>query len=133
MSRRHPDQRDGRFGAWLFTIARHRCLSELRRRRIPLAENAVLEMVADTAPAPDEALERSLAVENLLNLVRDTLTAEEQNALWLRCYEGLPVDVITQRLGLDQKTGARGLLQRARRKLRAALSEGDDETHGGSG
>ncbi len=125
-------EHDGRFGAWLFTIARHRCLSELRRRQIPLAENAVLEMVADTAPAPDEALERSLAVENLLDLVRDTLTDEEQNALWLRCYEGLPVDVITQRLGLDQKTGARGLLQRARRKLRAALAECDNETHGGS-
>lgn len=124
-------EHDGRFGAWLFTIARHRCLSELRRRRVPLAENAVLELIADTAPAPDEALQRRLAAEDLLDLVRNTLTTEEQDALWLRCYEGLPVEVITQRLALDQKTGARGVLQRARRKLRAALQQRDPETHGG--
>ncbi len=122
---------DDRFGAWLFTIARNRCLSELRRRRVPLAENAVLEMVADTAPAPDEALERRLAAEDLLGMVKDTLTPEEQTVLWLRCYEGLPVDVITRRLALDQRTGARGVLQRARRKLRSALETRDAEPHGG--
>ena len=122
---------DGRFGAWLFTIARNRCLSELRRRRIPIAENAVLDLVVDAAPAPDEALERRLAAEDLLGLVRDTLTAEEQTVVWLRCYEGLPVDVITKRLNLAGKTGARGVLQRARRKLRSALAlqrEADDGT-----
>ena len=124
-------EHEGRFGAWLFTIARNRCLGELRRRRIPLAEDAVLELVADEAPAPDEALERRLAAEDLLALVRDTLTEEEQTALWLRCYEGLPVDVITRRLGLDARTGARGLLQRARRKLRAALALREEENRGG--
>jgi RNA polymerase sigma-70 factor (ECF subfamily) len=123
----------GRFGAWLFTIARHRCLSELRRRRVPLAEDAVLELVADPAPGPDEALERRLAADELFDLVRSALTAEEQTALWLRCHEGLPVDVITRRLSVDQATGARGLLQRARRKLRAALELRDGEEHGGGG
>lgn len=122
---------DGRFGAWLFTIARNRCLSELRRRRTPLDEGAVIELVADSAPAPDEDLERRLAAEDLLGLVRDALTPEEGTAVWLRCYEGLPVDVITQRLALDQKTGARGLLQRARRKLRAALELRDADQDGG--
>ena len=113
---------DGRFGAWLFTIARNRCLSELRRRRIPIAENAVLDLLVDETPAPDEALERRLAAEDLLGLVRNTLTAEEQTVVWLRCYEGLSVDVITRRLDLAGKSGARGVLQRARRKLRSALA-----------
>ncbi len=122
---------DGRFGAWLFTIARNHCLSELRRRRVPLDEDAVIELVADPAPAPDEDLERRLAAEDLLRLVRDTLTPEEGAAVWLRCYEGLPVEMITQRLGLDQKTGARGLLQRARRKLRVALDLRGADLDGG--
>lgn len=131
---RLPDyEHDDRFGAWLFTIARTSGLSELRRRRIPLADAAVLELVADTTPAPDEALERRLAAEDLLNLVRDTLTTEEQTALWLRCYEGLPVGVITQRLALDQGVGARALLQRARRKLRSALDMRKDPPDGGQG
>jgi RNA polymerase sigma-70 factor (ECF subfamily) len=123
---------DGRFGAWLFTIARNRCHSELRRRQVPVAENAVLDLLVDEAPPPDEALERRLAAEELLDLVRDTLTGEEQTVLWLRCYEGLSVDLITRRLALDQRTGARGVLQRARRKLRAALVLRDSPNPGGS-
>lgn len=117
---------DDRFGAWLFTIARNRCLSELRRRRVPLAEEAVLEMVADKGPGPAEALERRLAAQDMLRFVAETLDHEEQAALMLRCWEGLPVDVITRRLGLTASTGARAVLQRARRKLRAALDARDE-------
>lgn len=115
-----------RFAAWLFTIARNRCLSELRRRRVPLAEEAVLELVADARPGPDAQLAQRSDGEALLRLVRETLTREEQDALWLRCYEGLPVEAITRRLGLSEASGARAVLQRARRKLRAALGRADD-------
>lgn len=111
----------GQFGAWVFMVARNRCFSELRRRKVPLAEAAVLEMVADRAPRPDEVLERKLLGEKLERLVTEHLTRLEQDALWLRCHEGLPVDAITTRLGITEKTGARAVLQRARRKLRAAI------------
>jgi len=117
---------DDRFGCWLFTIARHRCLSELRRRRAPLADEAVLELLADPSPRPDEQLERKLDEETVLRLVKERLTTLEQDALWLRCYEGLPVEVITRRLGITEASGARAVLQRARRKLRAALGADDD-------
>jgi hypothetical protein len=43
--------------------------------------------------------------------------------VWLRYSERLPVDEITLLLDLDQKSGARAVLQRARRKLKAALEE----------
>jgi len=122
---------DGRFGAWLFTIARHRCLSELRRRRVPLADDAVLELVADTSPGPDEAYERRTDSQELFELVRDTLTPLEQDAVWLRCHEGLPVELITCRLGINEGTGARAVLQRARRKLRSALEKRERRTQGG--
>ncbi|MCP4574062.1 MAG: sigma-70 family RNA polymerase sigma factor [bacterium] len=124
---------DGRFGAWLFTIARNRCLSELRRRRVPLDTEAVIELVADPTPAPDEDLERRLAAEDLLGLVRDTLSPEEGTAVWLRCHEGLSVDAITRHLALDEKSGARGVLQRARRKLRAAVAARAGDEDGGEG
>ena len=122
---------DGRFGAWIFTIARHRCLSELRRRKVPVADEAVLEMLADDGPAPDEILERRIEAENLTTLLRETLTPLEQEAIWMRCHECLPVEVITRRLGIEEATGARGVLQRARRKLRSALESRDREVDGG--
>ena len=124
---RHED----RFGAWLFAIARNRCLTELRRRRVPLAGDAVLELIADAGPAPDEDLERRLAARDMLRFVADTLDREEQDVLMLRCFEGLPVDAITRRLGLTGATGARAVLQRARRKLRAALER--QAAQGGTG
>lgn len=114
-------EHDGRFGAWLFTIARHRCLSERRRRRVPLAEDGVLDLIADSGPGPDEIYERKANAGELFELVRQSLTPLEQDAVWLRCHEGLPVDVITRRLDIGEGTGARAVLQRARRKLRSAL------------
>ena len=45
-----------------------------------------------------EMLEQKLIGERLEHLVRRCLTQQEQDALWLRCFEGLPVDVITRRL-----------------------------------
>jgi RNA polymerase sigma-70 factor (ECF subfamily) len=126
-------EHDGRFGAWLFTIARHRCLDELRRRRVPLAEEAVLELVADPQPGPDEVFERQATSRDLLALVQETLTPLEQDAVWLRCHEGLPVDVITSRLEIREATGARAVLQRARRKLRSALADRSGKNQGGQG
>jgi RNA polymerase sigma-70 factor (ECF subfamily) len=117
-----------RFGAWIFMIARNRCLSELRRRKVPLASEGVLALVRDHGPRPDEVLERKHLGEHLEELVRTTLDQQERDALWLRCYEGLPVETITRRLGIREASGARAVLQRARRKLRAALAAREGET-----
>jgi len=52
-----------------------------------------------------------------------------REALWLRCFEHMPVDEIGRVMRLENASGARGLLQRARRKLRAALAQRVSETH----
>jgi DNA-directed RNA polymerase specialized sigma24 family protein len=53
--------------------------------------------------------------------------------LWLRCFEKVPVDEITRMLGITEASGARGVLQRARRRLRAALAEDDRRLSAGGG
>jgi DNA-directed RNA polymerase specialized sigma24 family protein len=53
------------------------------------------------------------------------LDAKERAALWLRAEEGMSVDDITRMLRVDGASGARGLLQTARRKLRAVLDSAD--------
>ena len=60
----------------------------------------------------------------LLRIIRDELAPEEQQAIWLRCVERMPLDEVTRVMKLDGASGARAVLQRARRKIRAAMERG---------
>ena len=109
------------FSSWLFSITRNRCLSELRRPCLLMDEGADPDDgVAHELP-PDQGLEERVAEEDLVELIRRLLEPVEQQALWLRCFERMPVEEITVVLGIEGASGARGVLQRARRKLRVGL------------
>ena len=114
------------FGSWIFSITRNRCLSELRRPSLLMDEEADPDDHASGQISPDRDLENRLAEEELLELIRHRLDPVEQQALWLRCFEKMSVDEITKLLAITEASGARGVLQRARRKLRAALAEEND-------
>ncbi len=114
-----------RFSSWLFAIARNRCLNAVTARRLLTDDEADPDAVADPAPAPESPLEWEQDEERVRRVLTRHLDETEREALWLSCFERMPVDEITRVLRLDNATGARGLLQRARRKLRAALDRGD--------
>ncbi len=112
-----------RFSSWLFSITRNRCLNEVQRVDLLRDEGPDLERVPDRIAGPDREFEQREGEEKVLRLLRTTLGPQEQKAIWLRCYERLPIDEITKILGIEASSGARGMLQTARRKLRAALKE----------
>ena len=90
-----------------------------------------MELFRDHSADPAQRVEQEQAEERLLELISNTLDPLEQKTLWLRCIERVPVDELTEMLQIDSKTGARGVLQRARRKLRTALGHANDETEDG--
>ena len=111
-----------KFSSWLFVIARNRCFNALASPSLVRDEDVEPDQIA--IPRPDPALqwEQQVDEDEVLALLNEHLDADERSALWMRCYERLSVEDITQLLHLEGVTGARALLQRARRKLRAALA-----------
>ncbi|MBU1700192.1 MAG: sigma-70 family RNA polymerase sigma factor [Candidatus Eisenbacteria bacterium] len=112
-----------RFFAWLFTITRNRCLNALRKQ--PLLRDEVIEVdnLAGDQPDPGEKYSEKINEEEIYSLLRQTLDPQEQDAIYLRCFERMPVDEISNFLGIKGSAGARSVLQRARRKLREAIDE----------
>lgn len=127
------DQFEGRsaFSSWLFVIARNRCLNEMRRDH--WQDDEELELIPDERVRFDESLDEASRGERLLALMNRVLDPDERKAVWLRYSERMPVESLTQLMGLDGKSGARGLLQRARRKLRAAIDEAEGTGPRGGG
>ncbi len=118
-----------RFSSWLFSIARNRCLNALRRP--PLFEEGLeIERFPDRQIGQDQQLSERQDEERLLALIQEHLPPLDRQVLWLRCFEKVPVDGITRMLGIEEASGARAVLQRARRRLRAAMdAEKGDEAH----
>ncbi len=106
---------------WMFTIARNRCRSALRARRLRRDDGIEPDSLDDWAAGPEESAEARVLLERVLDAMDESLSPMERRALWLRAHEGLHVEEITRLLRLNGASGARSLLQTARKKLNAAL------------
>jgi len=111
----------GRFGAWLFAIVHNRARSAVRRRSLVHDPEVDADSLAAPGSGPEADYDSAEWEQRVLDAMDRALEPRERTALWLRAFEGMSVDDITQLLGLTTATGARGMLQTARRKLVAAL------------
>jgi RNA polymerase sigma-70 factor (ECF subfamily) len=99
--------------AWLFTIARNRALSALRRRRRSIVALARL-------PRPLERSEREVQeVVALRDLLERHLDAEERALLLLRYLHGFDANELAEMVGVTPEA-VRQRLSRSRRKLISA-------------
>jgi RNA polymerase sigma-70 factor (ECF subfamily) len=110
-----------RLSTWILTIASHRTIDELRKRRI---ETRPFDPSSFEVPANDradlEAERRMLA--RLLGDAIDSLSPEYRAAFVLREYHGLEYTEIATALCIDLGT-VKSRLNRARSRLRRALQE----------
>ncbi len=109
-----------KFSSWIFTVTRNRCIDASRRIDI-LTDDEVSEEIPDAALLADVTVQQEQDEARLLETIRAALDPVEQDVVWLRCFERMRMEDITAQLGIDGATGARAVLQRARRKLRDAI------------
>ena len=118
-----------RFRAWLFAIARHKCLDHVRRSG-PIAFSALPHtreddtdadtraeaLLADPTPLPDELIERR-ETQHLLREAIATLSDKQRTVVTLRYTTDLSFNEIGAVLGLNENT-IKTLFQRAKTQLR---------------
>lgn len=115
--RKLPEFRgDSKFRTWLYGIARNLSWRASTKRRELLVDDGLMEG-EDTDPDALTRLRREERHEVLRQASAAVLDPLEQEAVYLRYVEQLPMARIEALLGLDTASGARGLLQRCRRKL----------------
>jgi RNA polymerase sigma-70 factor (ECF subfamily) len=111
-----------RFSSWLFAMTRNECLTALRPRLLKRDERADPSDFLVDEDDPGRLLESAQEEAEMEALLREALSPVERQAIWLRCFERLPVEEVTRMLGLTHASGARSVLQSAREKLRRALA-----------
>lgn len=111
-----------RLSTWILTIASHRTIDELRRRKLdtrPLESPAASHLEARARA--DESAERKMLAQVIAQAV-EGLAPEYRAAFILREYHGLEYTEIATALGIDLGT-VKSRLNRARKRLRQALGE----------
>jgi RNA polymerase sigma factor (sigma-70 family) len=116
--------------AWLFQVARNRCLDELRRKRaIHFSELesasdeddlSPLAIMPDTRPLPEEIAERHDLQSSLRSAI-EALPPKFRSVVLLRYAGQLSFSEIGKTLNMPEAT-AKTYFQRARPLLRAALA-----------
>jgi RNA polymerase sigma-70 factor (ECF subfamily) len=124
--------------AWLFRVAYHRCLDELRKqyrrqavsfsfleRQEDEEEYALVETLPDTRLTPEEIFERREYHEQLVQAM-ETLSPKFRAVVHLRCFGELSFVEIGERLNMPANT-VKTYYHRSLPRLRAALVAQRDE------
>jgi RNA polymerase sigma-70 factor, ECF subfamily len=107
---------EGSFFSWLYGIARFKCMRAGKKKQDALTADGVIE-ASDPAGSALLSLRRQERDALLMAAAAAVLDEQEQEAVYLRYVENTEIDRITEILEIEDRSGARGLLQRCRRKL----------------
>lgn len=118
-------QGDCKFSTWLFTICRNHCINAIRARSTQPAVETDDELFAAIADVRQESAESRLMREAdetvARNLMNEALDETEKAVFTLHFGEELPLDSVTQMLGLENASGAKAFIVSGKRKLARAV------------
>ena len=123
------DQFEGRsqFSTWVYQVTRNHCLGELAKKRRTWWKRMISIEGDDTLQIADDdvfqALDAAGDLERIMASAKGVMTEDELDAFVLHYREGMSVREITALLRCENVTGARTLIQNARRKFKRLLDE----------
>jgi RNA polymerase sigma-70 factor, ECF subfamily len=112
-----------RFSTWLYVIARNQCMSALQKRASEPAwvgKSCAIDL-PDTASDVHSQVEMDQNRSQKWGLILQTLDRTEARVMLLHYGEEMPLDAVSRKLRLTNKSGAKAYIVSARRKLSAAL------------
>ena len=116
-----------RFSTWVYQVTRNHCIGELSRKRTKWRKRMLSIDEGGEAFLADEDSFGEIDVEEdldrILNVAKEYMKGDELEAFILHYRDGLAVNEITKVLGCENITGARTLIQNARRKFRRIVEE----------
>jgi RNA polymerase sigma-70 factor (ECF subfamily) len=115
-----------RFTTWVYKFALLEAAVKLRRRawqgrEVPL-EPETWSLFASASPEPTEQAEQSELLGALQRAIEDALTPHQRRVVVALALNGVPIDVLAERLGTNRNALYK-TLHDARRKLRARLED----------
>ena len=119
---------ESRFTTWADKFALFEAAVKLRRRswqgrEVPFPWAGDLELLPGTGPSPHDALEQSELITAVRDAIHGVLTPHQHEVFTALALNGVPIDVLAERLGTT-----RGALYKtlhdARSKLRRELARG---------
>jgi RNA polymerase sigma-70 factor (ECF subfamily) len=117
---------ESRFTTWAYKFALLEAGVKLRRRawqeREVVLDSESWTQLAQTEAGPDVDAERAELLRALSNSIGEDLTPHQRRVLVALAIDGVPIDVLAERLGSNRNALYKALHD-ARRKLRAGLAE----------
>lgn len=107
--------------AWLYILGRNYILSSLRKKTVPVQENAILP---DPATENDVAPDYQLSVKELTTVIQQAvqqLPPQQKAVFLLSREEGMPLKEVAERLNISYST-AREYMSLALKSLRKYLA-----------
>ncbi len=110
-----------RFSTWLYVIARNLCVSAVQKRSLEPAwvgRTLALDLPDSRSVDVQTAIESEQSRSHRWKLILDTLDQTEARVMLLHYGKEMPLDAVSRKLGLTNKSGAKAYIVSARRKLK---------------
>jgi len=113
-----------RFSTWLYVIARNLCMSAIQKRSsepVWVAKTNAADFPDTAAVDVHTAVETEQTRRKSWRFILDTLDKTEARVMMLHYGQEMPLNAVSRKLGLTNKSGAKAYIVSARRKLQAAM------------